>query len=121
LSARAIMDRLVGAGSLEWHEERRESFVAFPAAVATTLAVGADSLSVAAAGAGPDDWERLILDTVDRDGRITRSEAADLCGVEPREARTVLERLVKRGELEVRGERRGAHYARPDGVMTGRS
>lgn len=119
-AARALVDRLVGAGALEWREERRESFAAFPAAVAIALA-GAPRPGAVAAAVGPEEWERLILDTVDRDGRITRSEAAELCGVEPREARTVLERLVKRGELEVRGERRGAHYARSGGVMTGRS
>jgi ATP-dependent DNA helicase RecG len=112
VAARAVVGRLVASGVLEWREERRESFVAFPAAVAGALVAGSSTSPSAAAGAGPEEWERVILGVVDRDGRITRSEAAELCGVEPREARTVLERLVKRGELEVRGERRGAHYAR---------
>jgi ATP-dependent DNA helicase RecG len=55
----------------------------------------------------------MVLQYVDSHGRITRSLAADLCQVEGREARAVLERLVKRGDLEVRGERRGSYYARP--------
>lgn len=117
-SARAVLDRLVEGGILEWREERRESFLVAARPVARAL-------GAAGAGAPPmassPDRERLILEVVDREGRITRSETADLCGLEPREARTVLERLVKRGELEVRGERRGAHYARPDSVMSAQS
>jgi hypothetical protein len=37
-----------------------------------------------------------------------------------REARAVLEKLVKRGELVVRGERRGSYYERPAEVMAER-
>ena len=62
--------------------------------------------------------ERKILDYVMFHGRITRSTVAELCGLEGREARTVLEKLVRRGELVVRGEKRGAYYERADaGVM----
>ena len=113
--ARAILDRLVDDGILEWREERRENFLVPTRAVAHSLGAGGTSAPPAASS---PDRERLVLEVVDREGRITRSEAAELCGLEPREARTLLERLVKRGELEVRGERRGAHYARPDTVMS---
>lgn len=118
-AVRVILDRMVEGGVLEWREERRESYLVPASAVARALGIG--GVGGVPPGAGPDAWEQLILEAVDRGGRITRSEAAELCGLEPREARTVLERLVKRGELEIRGERRGAHYARVDGIMSGRS
>jgi ATP-dependent DNA helicase RecG len=54
--------------------------------------------------------EDLVLQFVGEHGRITRSQAADLCQVEGREARQVLEKLVKRGALVVKGERRGSYY-----------
>jgi ATP-dependent DNA helicase RecG len=63
----------------------------------------------------------VILDYVGVHGRITRSQAADLCQIDARDARVVLERLVKRGELVVRGERRGSFYERATGVMAGQS
>jgi ATP-dependent DNA helicase RecG len=65
---------------------------------------------VAAEHAG--ERERKILDYVNVHGKITRSAAAELCGLEGREARGVLEKLVKRGELVVRGEKRGSYYER---------
>ncbi len=49
-------------------------------------------------------------------GRITRSEAAQLCGVEPEHGSALLRALVGAGRLEMRGARRGSHY-----VMAGAS
>ena len=60
----------------------------------------------------PIQQEQMILAYVDQFGRITRSKAAELCRLSPSQARTVLKRLTDSGELELRGERRGAHYIR---------
>lgn len=49
-------------------------------------------------------------------GRITRSEAAQLCGVEPEHGSALLRALVGARRLEMRGARRGSHY-----VMAGAS
>jgi ATP-dependent DNA helicase RecG len=115
---RAVLDRMVEAGVLEVRQERREAAYHFSAATLRAMGhPGADASGAVEAV----DLERLILQQVDAQGRITRSQAADLCRLEPREARMVLERLVKRGELVVRGERRGSFYERPSGVMAGRS
>jgi ATP-dependent DNA helicase RecG len=116
---RAVLDRMVEAGLLEVRQERREPVYQFSAA--TLRALGREEPGVRLAGASPVDWEKAILDYVAAEGRITRSQAADLCRLEPREARMVLERLVKRGELVVRGERRGSFYERATGIMAGRS
>lgn len=57
--------------------------------------------------------EQMVLDYVGAYGRVTRSQVADLCHLTPTEARRTLRRLVDRRALELRGERRGAHYVLP--------
>ena len=109
-ATRAVLDRLVEAGLLDGWDDRRERVYYFTSAVARALGVEDLDEDVAAEHAG--DRERKILDYVDLHGKITRSTAAELCALEGREARTVLEKLVRRGELVVRGEKRGAYYER---------
>lgn len=58
----------------------------------------------------PLQQEQLILDYVHAYGRITRSQAAELCHVSPKAARAVLKRMTDSGRLMLRGQRRGAHY-----------
>ncbi|MFC7625658.1 RNA-binding domain-containing protein [Microlunatus sp. GCM10028923] len=61
----------------------------------------------------PIQQDHMVLAYVDQWGSITRRKAAELCRLSPLQARTTLRRLVDAGELELRGERRGAHYVRP--------
>lgn len=61
----------------------------------------------------PLQQDRMVISYVEQFGAITRSKAAELCRLSPPQARAVLRRLVDAGELELRGERRGAHYVRP--------
>jgi len=63
-------------------------------------------------GFEPIQQDQMVLSYVDAWGTITRSKAAELCRLSPGEARNMLRRLVASGELELRGERRGAHYVR---------
>lgn len=58
----------------------------------------------------PLQQEQMILDYVRAYGRITRSQAAELCHISPTAARRVLKRLTDAGKLQLRGQRRGAHY-----------
>lgn len=62
----------------------------------------------------PIQQEHMIIAYVDQFGSITRSKAAELCHLSPGQARTVLKRLTEAGELELRGERRGSYYVRPN-------
>jgi ATP-dependent DNA helicase RecG len=110
--ARAVLERLVESGILEARDERRERV--YHLSAATYRALGDPAAHTRIRGIEPIQREQMILQFVDAHGRITRSQAADLCQVGGREARAVLEKLVRRGDLEVRGERRGAHYARPE-------
>ena len=112
---RAVLDRLVESGMLDGWDDRRERVYYFTSQVARSLGVEDLDEGVAAEHAG--ERERKILDYVNLHGRITRSTAAELCALEGREARTVLEKLVRRGELVVRGEKRGAYYERAGAVV----
>lgn len=60
----------------------------------------------------PIQQDRMILAFVDRFGSITRGKAAELCHLSPGQARAALKRLTDAGDLQMRGERRGAHYVR---------
>ena len=108
--SRAVLDRLVEAGLLDGWDDRRERVYYFTSQIARLLGVEDLDEDVAAEHGG--DRERKILEYVSSHGRITRSMVAELFGLEGREARTVLEKLVRRGELVVRGEKRGAYYER---------
>ncbi|QTX05643.1 RNA-binding domain-containing protein [Agromyces archimandritae] len=55
---------------------------------------------------------QMILNYVDANGSISRSEAAELCGTSPEEARRILLRLRDEGELRLIGERRTSRYVR---------
>jgi ATP-dependent DNA helicase RecG len=54
--------------------------------------------------------EQMIAAFVESYGRITRGQAADLLQLQPLQARYVLQRMTATGKLELRGERRAAHY-----------
>lgn len=62
----------------------------------------------------PIQQEHMIMAYVEQFGSITRSKAAELCHLSPGQARTVLRRLTDAGQLQLRGERRGAHYVRSE-------
>ncbi len=55
---------------------------------------------------------QMILNYVDANGSVSRSEAADLCGTSPEAARRLLFRLRDDGILRIEGQRRGARYVR---------
>jgi ATP-dependent DNA helicase RecG len=105
----AVLDRLVDAGVLEARSERRARVYEFAESILQGALAGVGApMRRAAADSG--QREEVVLQYVTANGRITRSQAADLCQVEGREARQVLEKLVKRGALVVKGERRGSYY-----------
>ncbi|WP_313354164.1 RNA-binding domain-containing protein [Microbacterium sp.] len=56
---------------------------------------------------------QMILNFVEANGSISRSEAADLSGATPEAARRMLLRMREEGALVLRGERRAARYYLP--------
>ncbi len=55
-------------------------------------------------------WERLVMNYVETNGSITRSEAAELCLIDPTRATHLLRRLRDQGRLRMEGSRRTAVY-----------
>ena len=107
---RAVLDRLVESGLLDGWDDRRERVYYFSSPVAKAL--GVEDLDEEVAAEHAEARESKVLQHVDLHGRITRSAVAELLGLEGREARGLLEKLVRRGELVVRGEKRGSYYER---------
>lgn len=61
----------------------------------------------------PIQQDRMVLAYVEQYGSITRRKVAELCRLGSDQARVVLRRLVDSNRLELRGERRTAHYVLP--------
>lgn len=54
----------------------------------------------------------MVLQYVEKHGRITRREVAELCRLGPYQATRLLARLVEAGRLSRHGERKAAWYER---------
>lgn len=109
-STRALLNHMVDRGLLEARGEARGR--TYHLSAAAYRAIGEEAAYVRVHGFEPLQQEQMILQYVDAHDRITRSQAAELCQVAPRQARSVLKRLVERGELRLVGERRTAFYER---------
>lgn len=109
-SARALLSQMVDRGLLEARGETRGR--TWHLSAAAYRAIGEDAAYVRVHGFEPLQQEQMILQYVDAHGRITRGQAAELCQIAPTQARTVLKRLVEKGELRLHGQRRGAFYER---------
>ena len=59
-----------------------------------------------------DRRERLVMNHVEANGSITRSEAAELCRIDPTRATQLLRRLRDQGRLRMEGSRRTAVYVK---------
>ena len=110
-AAKALLERLVERGVLEARRQGRirtytlspESYRAIGQATAYTRSAGFDNIRKT----------NMVLQHVASHGRITRSEAADLCGINSLEARALLTRLTQEGHLQLAGEKRGSYYVVP--------
>jgi ATP-dependent DNA helicase RecG len=63
-------------------------------------------------GFEPLQQEQMILQYLEKHGRITRGEAATLCRVNPNQAYRLLHRMVITNQLTQHGTRKAAWYAR---------
>lgn len=62
----------------------------------------------------PLQQEHMVAEYVRTYGKITRSQAANLCQLSSDEARRLLKRMTDKGTLELVGSRRAAYYRLPD-------
>lgn len=109
-SARSHLNQMVDRGLLVARGAARGR--TYHASPAVYRAIGEPAAYVRVHGFEPLQQEQMVLQYVDAHDRITRGQAAELCQLAPRQARRVLVRLVERGELVLRGTRRGAYYER---------
>lgn len=108
--ARATLNALVEAGLVEPRGERKGR--SYHLSASTYQRLGEEAAYVRLRGFEPLQQEQMILQYVDRHGRITRGQAADLCRLGPQQATRLLRRLTDRGELAQHGRAKGTWYAR---------
>ena len=107
---RAILRQLVESGLVE--ERGQKKGRAWHLSAATYRALGEKAAYVHQRGFEPLQQEQMVLQYVEKHGRITRHEAAELCRIASYQARDLLARLVQRGELIMQGAKKGAFYER---------
>lgn len=108
--ARAELNRLVEEGLLEARGERKGRTYHLGASLYRRL--GESAQYVRTRGFDDLQQEQMILTWVNGHDSITRSEAAELCQLEPGQASRLLRRLRDEGRLDLVGERRTARYVK---------
>ncbi|MBC7217416.1 MAG: putative DNA binding domain-containing protein [Candidatus Caldatribacterium sp.] len=106
--ARAVLERLVEAGLVEGRGERKGR--TYHLSANTYRRLGIPSAYVHRRGFEPLQQEQMVLQYVQKYGRITRREVAELCQISSPQARNLLAKLVQKGVLLRRGQRRGIFY-----------
>lgn len=105
---RRYLLRLVEAGLVE--TRGRGKGQSYLLSSATYRRLGLESQYVRQRGFEPLQQEQLVVQYVEAHGRIKRREVAELCKIGPAQATRLLRRLVKKGELNMHGQKRGTWY-----------
>jgi ATP-dependent DNA helicase RecG len=106
---RATLHRLVEAGLIE--ERGQKKGRTWHLSAAAYRALGDKAAYVRQRGFEPLQQQQMVLQYVEKHGRITRKEAADLCRISGPQAYRLLDRLAQQGLLAREGERgRGVGY-----------
>jgi len=107
--ARATLQRLVEAGLIEERGQRKGR--TWHLSAAAYRALGDKAGYVRQRGFEPLQQEHMVLQYVEKHGRITRGEAAELCRISGPQAYRLLDRLAEQGLLVRDGKRgRGVGY-----------
>lgn len=106
--AHSRLQRLVETGLVEARGEGKGR--AWHLSAATYRRLGERAAYIRQRGFEPLQQEQMVLQYVEKHGRITRREVAELCQLSSDQAKRVLGRLVRSGKLRVHGTRRGAFY-----------
>ena len=72
--------------------------------------MGQEAGYIRQAGFDTIQQEQMVIQYVRKHGRIRRQDAVDLCQIGAFQATRLLDRLVKGGQLERVGEKRGSFY-----------
>jgi ATP-dependent DNA helicase RecG len=104
------MERLVEIGMIEARGTGRGRSYILSARVYRQA--GDKSRYVRQAGFDPIQQRQMVLQFLEKHGRIRRSEVAELCRIGPFQATRLLAKLVKDGEITRHGQGKGTHYER---------
>ncbi|MCL6547214.1 MAG: putative DNA binding domain-containing protein [Bryobacteraceae bacterium] len=108
--ARTVLSRLVEIGLVESRGERKGR--TWHLSAATYRRLGQPAAYVRQRGFEPLQQEQMVLQYVEKHGRITRAEASELCQIGLNQAYRLLKSLEGRGLLVARGEKKGRYYER---------
>jgi ATP-dependent DNA helicase RecG len=109
--ARSRLQRLVETGLVESRGERKGRFWYLSATAYRRL--GQKAAYIRQRGFEPLQQEQMVLQYVEKHGRISRREAAELCKITGSQAYRLLDRLAEQGLIVREGERgRGVSYRR---------
>jgi ATP-dependent DNA helicase RecG len=108
--ARVTLHRLVEAGLVE--ERGQKKGRTWHLSASAYRALGDRAAYVRQRGFEPLQQEQMVLQYVEKHGRITRKEAAGLCRIGPYQATRLLNKLVREGRLLRQGTRKWAFYER---------
>lgn len=106
--ARHTLEQLVESGLVQAHGTGRGRTYTLSAHV--YRAEGKPVAYTRQAGFSALQHEQMVLAHVEHHGQIRRSEAADLCRLDARQAGRLLKRLVAEGKLTMHGEWRWSFY-----------
>ena len=107
---RSTLERLVEYGIIEAKGEKRGRVYHLAANVYQILGKKAGYVRIR--GFEPIQQEQMVHQYVKAHGRITRREVVELCKITSRQAAHLLKKLVDKGVLVLKGERKGSYYER---------
>lgn len=110
VAARALLQRLVSSGVFEQRGERGGAQYVIAPQLPVPLRVRFSD----------EELDAEVLEIARARGRVTNADVRAVTGIDRGGALEVLVRLVETGQLERRGERRGAHYVPTDAADGGR-
>jgi ATP-dependent DNA helicase RecG len=105
---RTVLNGLVERGLLEARGDGKGRSYHLSAALYRRL--GDKSAYIHQRGFEPLQQEQMVVQYLEKHGRITRREVAELCRISPNQARTLISRLLKNQKLVLSGQKRGAFY-----------
>lgn len=109
--ARVTLNALVESGFVEAHGQTRgRSYTLSPKVYRS---MGKPAAYVRQAGFDSLQQEQMILTWVRKHGPIRRSQAAELCRIDARQAGRLLVKMTRAGALELHGARKTATYRLP--------
>jgi ATP-dependent DNA helicase RecG len=105
---RASLEKLVESGLVEAHGTGRGRAYTLSSGVYQTT--GETVGYIRQAGFKPIQHEQMILNYIEKNGRIKREEVMELCMLTKDQAAKLLKRLKENNKIVQSGERRGSYY-----------